>query len=849
MLTQENVISTRRQKPTTSKKVTSTQEGKIAKKAKVDDGEQIAGSRLERMLDGFLDVPPRVSVERARLFTESFKQTEGQMIDVRAAKALAYTTSKIEIGIGADELIVGHCNGGSPGRRYGLLYPEIQASWFKSIRELPNRAAGAFSVTDEDVRVIEEEILPYWEGKTLWEAYSNLLPENVAHVFYMPNSTSTRGVIDDMSTIKAMADWIPDYTKVIKKGYNGIKREAEERLAAMDPLDPKNTFDKRAFLLAVVISCDAMITFGKRYAELATNMARKETNPQRKIELLEIAQVCAWVPGNPARTFREALQSLWFTRCGICFEQEGAGIGNGRIDQYLYPYYEADLKAGRLTKESAMELLQCVWLNMAQYKRLRIGGTIGSFEGYPHFEQTTVGGQTRDGRDATNELSYLVLQSKIDWPLDTPDLMVRIHSRTPQAFLMKACECVKQGTGFPKFENDEEIVPNIIAKSGVPREEALDYAGSGCVEARLPNLDIYSGLEALTNLPTAVVMALKDGKIKLAREQQEELLGVRTGDPKEFASFDDMMHAFRMQAQHLIKLLWIKQSILETVKQQQRPMASPLISSLNDLLMDQCVDVHSNRVKGGIRAGGKINFVGLGTAVDSLIAVKKLVYDDKSVTIDELVAAFDNNFEGKEALRQMCVNAPKYGNNDPYADSIAHDVEGMLLSIINGYTDTFGLRHDLVFVPVSSNVSLGAALGATPDGRKAKEPVSNGMGPSQGCDVNGPTAVLLSAAAARNTLGEGQGAKLLNVRLSPQAVAGEEGTRTLAAFIRTWCDLKLWHIQFNVINTDTLIEAQKNPERHRDLLVRVSGYSAYFVDLSPGLQNEIIGRTEHHYAC
>ncbi|MBI2314425.1 MAG: glycyl radical protein [Betaproteobacteria bacterium] len=833
----------------TAKKVLSAQEQRIARGAIVPEGSRLVGTRLERMLDGFLHVPPRVSIDRARLFTESFKQTEGMMIEVRAAKALAHMTSNIDIAIGDEELIVGHCTSGTPGRRYGVLYPEIHAGFFASLKDLPARTAGAFAITQEDIRVIEQEIMPYWKGKTLWEAYTNLLPENVAHVFFKPNSSSTRGVIDDLSTIKAMADWIPDYQKVIQKGFNGIKREAEERLESLDPLHPKNTFEKRAFLQAVIIVCDAMVTFGKRYAALASATAKKEKSARRKKELLEIAEVCAWVPGNPARTFREALQSLWFTRCGICFEQEGAGIGNGRIDQYLYPFYERDVREGRITKDDAMELLQCVWMNMAQYKRLRVGGTIGSFEGYPHFEQTTVGGQTRDGRDATNELSYLVLQSKIDWPLDTPDLMVRIHSRTPQAFLMKACECAKQGTGFPKFENDEEIVPNIIAKSGVPLEEALDYAGSGCVEARLPNLDIYAGLEALTNIPTAVEMALKDGKIKLANEVEEERLGVRTGDESGFTSFDDVMNAFRLQAEHLIKLLWTKQTVLETVKQQQRPMAAPLISSLNDRLMDQCVDIHSNRVKGGIRAGGKINLVGFGTVVDSLAAIKKLVYDDKTVTINGLLEALENNFEGKEALRQMCLNAPKYGNNDPYVDSIAHEVQGMLLSIIGEYTCPFGLKHDLVFVPVSSNVSLGAALGPTPDGRKAKEPVSNGVGPTQGCDVNGPTAVLLSVAAARNTRGEGQGAQLLNIKLSPQAVAGEEGTRNLAALIRTWCDLKLWHIQFNVVNADTLREAQKDPERYRDLLVRVSGYSAYFVDLSPRLQNEIIGRTEHHCAC
>ncbi len=822
-----------------SERVLSPQEQRIEEGQLIGAKSRLAGTRLDRMLKGFLDKPPRLSVDRAILYTESFKQTEGLPIEMRVAKALENIMSKIDIAIGDEELIVGHCG---PLGRHGLLYPEVQASWFKEevIRDLPNRSAGAFSVTEEDVKVISEEIVPYWKGKNLRDMYFNLLPDQTRRVLWKEDNFTSKGVIDDISTSKAIGQWVPDFERVLKKGFSGIKREAEERLASLDPLNPEKNSDKVSFLRAVAIACDAMVTFARRYAELASNMAEKETNDQRKKELLDIAEVCKWVPASPARTFREALQSLWFTRCGICFEEEGAGMGNGRVDQYLYPYYERDLKEGRITKKGVLELLQCLWLNMAQYKRLYIRGTMSSFDGYPHFEQTTIGGQTPDGQDATNELSYLILESKIEFPLDAPDLMVRVHSRTPQLLLMKACECVKQGEGFPKFMNDEEVIPLLVSK-GAKLGEARDYCGSGCAEVRMPKLHVASPIESFISLPAALEMALNDGVVRLS--DGPELLGVRTGDSKRFSTFGEVMNAFRLQVENLIKHEWIKQTIVGTVR--QRLLAAPLVSLLNDHLAQQCADIHSSRVQGTCTHDGLIDCVGFGTVVDSLAAIKKLIYDEKVVTMGELLQALEANFEGKEVLRQRCINAPKYGNNDPYVDSIGREIDGMLVSFISKYTDPFGFRYDLIYIPVTAHVALGNALGATPDGRRGKEPFSNGISPSQGCDVNGPTNSLLSVANTNNGEDRYRGGRLLNMKFSPQAVAGEEGTKNLAALLRTWCDLKIWHIQFNIVNAETLREAQKHPEKYRSLLVRVAGYSAYFVDLSPPLQEDIIRRTQN----
>lgn len=567
-------------------------------------------------------------------------------------------------------------------------------------------------------------------------------------------------------------------------------------------------------------------------------MAAAETDPGRKKELLEIAEVCEWVPGNPARTFHEAVQCQWFVQAASRFEERGgAWNSQGRIDQYLYPYYKKDIEEGRLTREGALELLECLWLNLAQYKGLEQSSDIRFRQAYPHFEQTTLGGQTREGRDATNELSYLVLESKKDFPLDYPDLAVRIHSQTPEPFLLKVCELIKEGQGFPKLLNDETIIPHYLSL-GASLEDALDYMGCGCTETKLRNKETYFVQHGLVNLGAALEMALNDGLFKNTGEQ----LGIHTGDPRNFASYDDLWKAVCLQIQNLFRHTLIKQRIAEDVKRTK--IASPLFSCLHELCMEKCMDIHQGDIPGGCNIGN-CHAVGFGTVIDSLAAIKKLVFEDKTVTMSELLEGIDANFEGKEALRQMLLNAPKYGNNDLYVDSIGYELEDMMCSYLARHQNLYGGKIALAYVPVTSHVPMGAVVGATPNGRKAGEALSEGISPTQGCDTKGPTSTLLSIRNTKAARHSNLQSRLLNMKLSPQAVAGEAGTRRLASFIRTWCDLGHWHIQFNVINSETLKDAKKHPEKYRNLLVRVAGYSAYFVDLSPELQNEIIARTEH----
>ena len=798
------------------------------------DEAKVKRARVNRMLAGFRNKPPRVAVERARLMVESFKETEGLPVVMRWAKALENVMNKIPVYIGSDELIVGRC--GPPGR-YGLIYPEYRGGWLKqAVTYLPTRKEGGFVLTEEDIRVIKEEIAPYWEGKTLHDVYLALLPEDTRCLMWKDDDPYlNKEAFSSISTLYSI-NWSLDYEKVLKKGFNGIKREAEERLASLDVTDLNNTFNKAAFLKAVIITCDAMVAFAKRYAKLARSMAEKETSEQRKNELMEIGEICEWVPGNPARTFHEAVQSQWFAQCGSRFEQlTGGAIGNGRIDQYLYPYYKKDIEEGRITDDEVLELLECLWLNIAQSVIMIGSGELNFWEGYTHFEQTSLGGQTADGGDASNELSYLILESKKEFPLDYPDLSVRIHTQTPERFLLKVCEVIREGTGFPKLFNDENVIPRFLAY-GATLEEARNWCPNGCTEPRLLNKDTYmTGISQYSSV-AALDMALNNGEFRMTGER----LGISTGDPRSFTTFDEVMNAFRLQVEFLQWHCIRSQIVAEYVKPQI--IAAPLLSCLHDLCIKNCADVHTN-VEGSFKIG-QASGCFFATVVDSLAAIKKLIYDDKKVTWDELLDALDKNWKGYEVLRQMFLNAPKYGNNDPYVDSIGYEVDSIMLNASRKYRNLSGGPYELVYVPVTAHIQHGRQTAATPNGRKGGEPFSEGVSPSQGCDTKGPTAVLLSLAKTGNYKYKERASRLLNMKLSPQVVAGDDGLKRLASLIRTWCDQKHWHIQFNVINRETLIAAQKDPEKYRNLLVRVAGYSAYFVDLSPELQSEIIARTE-----
>ncbi|HZK53334.1 MAG TPA: glycyl radical protein [Desulfosporosinus sp.] len=795
--------------------------------------------RVFEILNSFHDLRPRIDVERAKYFTQSFMETEGQPLVLRWAKALKHIAENITVYIDDNQLLVGRA--GYQGR-YGILFPELDGDFLDiAIEQLPNRVESPFNITPEDAQVINTEIAPYWKGKTFHENLTKALPEDTLKLTYDPeNPLNSRFLVNETATFRSSIQWVHDFEKVLKKGFKGIKEEAQKKLEALDPLSPVDNMEKAPFLKAIIITCDAIVFWARRHAKLAAEMAQKETDPQRKQELQDISQRCEWVPENPARDFRDAVQSQWFTQMFSRIEQKtGTIISNGRMDQYFYPYYKKDLEEGRITEVQATELLECMWVAMAQFIDLYLSPTGGAFnEGYAHWEAVTVGGQTPDGLDATNDLTYIFLKSKQEFPLNYPDLAARIHSRSTERYLYEVAETIKEGTGFPKLINDEEVVPLLLSK-GAGFEEAYDYAVSGCSECRMPNRDTYTSGNPYVNFAAAVELTLYNGKML---KFGNEMIGLETGDPTTFKNWDEFWNAYLAQQTNFLKHAFIQQHII--INMRPKHFATPLGSSMHDLCMETCKDLHTPVIEGGIDLG-YFELMGYGTVVDSLAVIKKYIFEDKKLTMAELVLAMESNFEGYEAIREMLINAPKYGNNDSYPDAIAKDVDREALKFTNKYSKELGVHMNLRLVPFTSHVPFGKVVSATPNGRKAWTPLSDGSSASHGADVNGPTAVLLSNYNSKNYNSRDRAARLLNIKLSPSCVAGEEGTGKLVSFIRTWCDLKLWHIQFNIVNKETLLAAKEDPEKYRGLIVRVAGYSAYFVELSSDLQDDLIARTEH----
>jgi formate C-acetyltransferase len=808
--------------------------------------------RILRMIDRIRNYgDPRLTLDRAVLFTQSFQTTEGQPLVLRWAKALKHIAENIPVTIFADELIVGR--GNTWFGRYGLVYGELDGRLmkealgvFKAIRAQQGKGAGVTRsvavVTPEDEKVIDEVLFPYWNGKDFTTAFVNALPEETRHIIFGPdrnNYGASTGLVMCTAVWRHSQNWAHDFAKILTRGCKGIRDEARAKLAALE--HPYDVVQKKPFLEAVITTCDAMTTWANRYARLAAEMAAKEKNPQRKKELEEIAKVCAWVPENPARTFREAVQAQWFTQMFSRLEQNIGGQPSiGRMDQYFYPYYEKDRAEGQVNREAAEELLQCIWLNMWQSTEVKMSASAAaSMEGFAHFEPVTIGGQTADGRDATNELSYVILESARPLPCSYPELTVRIHANTPDRFLHEVAEAIKDGTGRPKVINDENIVPFYLANDAtVP--EALDYTCSGCCETRLVNRETHVTGNTAINLGTIVEMTLRDGKSKVWKDEQ---FGLKTGDPRKFATYEDLWKAFCAQLEHFSRHCMIQQCVAVTLK--PHFFAAPMDSMLHDLAMKECMDLHRHGeyIPGGIDLPC-LETLGKGTAIDSLAAIKHLIYDTKQLTWDALLDALERNWEGKEAIRQLCVNAPKYGNGIEWVDAIGWEIERLQLELARRYPVRPYQHYMQRSVPVTVHVPMGQAVWATPNGRPHPEYLSEGISPSHGMDVKGPTTTLQSIARARCGAYKEKGADLINMKFTPSTMAGEEGTRRLMQVIRTWCELKLWHVQFNIINKQTLLAAQKDPVKYRDLVIRIAGYSAFFVDLSPMQQAEIIARTE-----
>ena len=796
--------------------------------------------RVFKLLERFDGQKPAIDVERALYFTQSMAETVGQPLVLRWAKALMNVAKNITVMVQDDQLLLGRC-GGHDGR-YGILYPELDGDFLDiAVRDLPTRPQSPASISPEDAKIVVEQIAPFWKGRTYHEALNKALPAEVHKLTYDdPDGLISRFIVNETSSFRSSIQWVHDYEVVLKRGFNGLKQEMEEKLAALDPASPVDQVDKRPFIEATILVCDAIVLWAKRHADAARKAAEACADPVRKAELIRMAENAEHVPANPARDFYEAVQSQYFTQMFSRLEQKtGTTISNGRMDQYFYPFYKKDMEAGILTDEKTLEYLECMWVGMAEFIDMYISPAGGAFnEGYAHWEAVTIGGQTPDGRDATNDLTYLFLKSKREFPLHYPDLAARIHSRAPERYLWDVAETIKFGSGFPKLCNDEECIPLYVSK-GATFEEALDYAVSGCIEIRMPNRDTYTSGGAYTNFASAVEMALYDGKMKKYGDVQ---LGIQTGDARKFKSWDEFWNAYVQQHMLLLRTTFIQQYIV--IQTRAKHFAQPMGSVLHALCRKHCIDLHQPQIPEGLNFG-YFEFMGLGTVIDSLAAIKKLVFEDKKLTMDQLIDALEANFEGYEDIQQLLRTAPCYGNDDEYADEIGRELDRMAVSFAAKYGKEMGINNDARYVPFTSHVPFGKVVSATPNGRVAWFPLADGSSPSHGADHNGPTAILLSNHNTKNYGMRARAARLINVKFTPKCVEGDAGTEKLVQFIRTWCDLKLWHIQFNVINADTPKKAQKDPQKYRNLIVRIAGYSAYFVDLTPDLQNDLIARTGH----
>ena len=783
--------------------------------------------------------PITMDINRARLFTESMKESEGQNLSLRWAKAFAHVTESLPIYVEPNyELIVGKMTGRVG--RFITIYPENDGPALLELRDSEKRPVSPFKVAPEDIEVIEKEIYPYWKDKSFSKAYAQAMPEETRRLIFgedKNNFSAQLAILSQSATARSSLNFNYDAATLLKWGFKGYQELAAEKLAQVQD-DPAKMVKEGSFWEAALISAKACTTFIKRYAEEARRVATTATNEKRKAELLQIADNCAWIAENPARDFRTALQLQWFQQILTRLEQNvGGALGNSRMDQHLLPYYEQDIKNGTLTRAEAKELFECYWLNLSQMIRgIVSSSTAKFFEAYAHFETVTIGGQTPDGDDATNELSYIILESKHGFPTPYPDLAARVHSGSPEKFLRACAEVIKEGQGFPKLFNDEEIVPLYVQK-GATMAQALDYAVSGCTETRVVNRETYNTGCASINLGAVMELTMNNGRIK---RLGDKVITIETGDPRTFKTYDEFFAAYRAQNEYILKNAFIQQIVADKVKPQI--LAAPLTSLFVGACRDAAVDINDH-VPNSIEEHF-VDSVGFATLIDSLTAVKKLVFEDKVITMDGLLKALDADFEGYEVLRQQLLNAPKFGNGDAYADAVGRSVDKVTSDYLASHRGANGEFFSYRIVPVTSHIPGGKVVSATPDGRKAGEYLSEGVSASHGAEGNGPTGVLLSNKRIKHEGNMERAARLLNVKLSPSTMAGEEGTRKLVALIRAWCDLKLWHVQFNVINKDTLLKAKEEPENYRDLIVRVAGYSAYFVDMSPTLQDELIGRAE-----
>jgi formate C-acetyltransferase len=778
--------------------------------------------RVQKKLAAFVNIQPEVCVERALLVTKAYQETEGLPVYVRRAHALETILDNMTIFIGDDELIVGNqCS--KP--RSSPIFPEFSCGWIEpELDTMAHRDGDAFQISEENKAALRA-IFPYWKGKTNNELATNLMPPECLEAMMAGVYTFGNYYYNGVGHISV------DYRKVLEKGLNGIIAEAADAKAKLDVADAED-LRKCHFLSSVITSCKAVIRFAARFAAEAEKQAAACSNSVRKAELAEIARICRKVPAEPAGSFHEACQAWWFTHLVIQIESNGHSVSPGRFDQYMYPHYAKD---SSITVEKAQELVDLLFIKLTELNKIRDAESTRVFGGYPLFQNMIVGGVNRKGEDATNTISYICLQAAQNTKLYQPSLSVRIHENTPHLFYQKAAQTTRVGLGIPAYYNDRVIIPALLAR-GLAREDARDYAMIGCVEPQCGGKTEGWHDAAFFNLAKIVELAMNDGVCPACNKQ----LGPKTGHATSFTTFEQFKEAYTKQMEHFVRLLAIADNAVDLTHARNMPL--PFLSCM----VENCI----GRGKSLQEGGAIYNFtgpqgVGVANAGDSLAAVKKLVFEDKALTMEQLKKAVDANFEGTEgeAIRQMLLNrAPKYGNDIDYVDQLARESAMIYCREVDKYHNPRGGQFQPGLYPASANVPMGGAVMATPDGRKAHTPLADGVSPSGGLDQSGPTASALSVAKLDHA--EASNGTLLNMKFHPNAVKDERGLENLIAVTETLFTHGGSHVQYNVVSKETLLDAQKNPEEYRGLVVRVAGYSAFFTALDSRIQNDIIARTE-----
>ena len=781
-------------------------------------------NRIKKLRQLSLDAVPKISLERAELLTEFYKSGKDDGVSVPVARAMAFTylLNNKELYIGEGELIVGE-RGPSP--KATPTYPEICTHTKNDFEILNNREKVSFKVAAELFAVQQEKIQPFWGGRSIREIILNEVGDEWNDVY-------KAGVFTEFMEQRAPGHTVMD-DKIFRKGFIDFKKAIQTSIANLDILNDPSAYAKQEELKAIEIAADALISFANRYSEKAKYLADKESNQKRKVELLEIARICKKVPEHAPDTFHEALQYYWFVHLGVITELNTWDSFNpGRLDQHLYPFYRQGIDEGSLTKAKVRELLQAFWIKFNnQPAPPKVGVTAQESNTYTDFCLINTGGLTETGENAVNELSFIILDIIEEMRLLQPSSMVQISKKNPDDFLLRALRIIKTGFGQPSIFNTDAIIQE-LTRQGKSIIDARNGGASGCVEAGAFGKESYT-LTGYFNIPKVLEITLNNGYDPRTKKN----IGIKTGDPAKLKSFEELLTAFQKQLNHFIDIKIHGNRIIEQL------WATLLPSPFMSLLIDDCIAKGVDYNAGGARYNSSyIQGVGMGSITDSLSALKKVVFDDKKISMKEFLKAISNNFKGYDELRETLLNdVPKYGNDDDRADDILRQVFEMYFAAIDGRPNTKGGEYRVNLLPTTCHVYFGSVIGALPDGRKAGVPLSEGISPVQGADRYGPTAVLKSAAKIDHLR---TGGTLLNQKFTPQVLQSEASLKKLGHLVRSYFKMNGHHIQFNVVTANTLRKAQKNPEKYRDLIVRVAGYSDYFVDLGTDLQNEIILRSE-----